>query len=97
MSDIDIEQIEIKSIKVPRKQSIIINNFFSLITIVIISIVVIWYVNYIFPEQQKAKKRALVIEKQYQYLIEKRKERKAQIELSKKLHLKYKEKKNETK
>jgi len=53
----EIKQIKIKDLKVGRTPSVRINNFYSLMTIVIMSVVVIWYVNYILPEQEKAKKK----------------------------------------
>jgi hypothetical protein len=36
-----------------RKPSVIINNFYTLITIVIISIAIVVYVNYVIPNQKK--------------------------------------------
>lgn len=97
MIEEDIEKIEIKSIKVPRKQSVVINNFFTIITIAIISIVIIWYVNYILPQQKQAQERLQMAIKHQQYLEAKKQQREAQIELSHKLHKKYKEKQNATK
>ena len=47
-----INELQEKSYKTTRKSSIIVNNFFSLITIVIISITIIVYVNYVVPAQK---------------------------------------------
>ncbi len=47
--------IKIKSIKAVKKQSIVVNNFFTIITIAIMTIVIIWYVNFILPKQEKNK------------------------------------------
>ena len=82
----EIKQIKIKDLKVGRTPSVRINNFYSLMTIVIMSVVVIWYVNYILPEQEKAKKKALQ-EEAYRAKIEKQHQlREAQIQLSQKLN-----------
>ena len=88
----DMEKIVVRSLKGQRKSSIIINNFYSLITIVIISIVIIWYVNYILPQQELNKKKYLKHQQYKEYLQIQKKKREAQIELSKKLHKKQKEK-----
>jgi len=89
----EIKQIEIKSIKVPRKPSVVINNFYSLITIAIISIVIIWYVNYILPNQKLAKQKQAQFEKYKKYLKQQNQMRENQIKLSKKLHTKDKNEK----
>ena len=61
--DEEIKQIEIRNIKVPRKPSLVVNNFFTLLTIIIMSVVIIWYVNYIVPVQK-------AIHKNYKHKIE---------------------------
>ena len=86
MENEEIEKIVVKSLKGQRRDSVVINNFYSLITIIIMSIVIIWYVNYIFPQQTENKQKHLEKEQYKEYLqIEKRK-REVQIELSKKLN-----------
>jgi len=84
--DEDIKQIEIRSIKAPRKPSIVINNFYSLITIVIISLVIIWYVNYILPNQKLLKQKQLKLQQYHEYLQKEKIKKEKQIELSRKLH-----------
>ncbi len=51
------ELIDNKEFKSTKKQSIIVNNFFSLITIIMMSIAIILYVNYVVPAQQAKKQR----------------------------------------
>jgi hypothetical protein len=46
-----LEKIENRKFKYQKKQSLVVNNFFTIITIAIMSIVIIWYVNYILPNQ----------------------------------------------
>jgi hypothetical protein len=56
-----LAQQEFKSSK---KQSIIVNNFFSLVTIILVSIVIILYVNYFLPTQNLKKEKPLNIREQ---------------------------------
>ncbi len=51
-----INKLENKKFVTSRSPSLIINNFYSLITIVIISITIILYVNYVVPAQKESKK-----------------------------------------
>ncbi len=78
--------------KTTRKQSIITNNFFSLASIIMISIAIILYVNYVVPAQDAKKQRELNIQK-YQDSLNSRIKR---IALSHKMNQKSKEN-NETK
>ncbi|MCK5110434.1 MAG: hypothetical protein KAQ94_02855 [Arcobacteraceae bacterium] len=50
-----IQTLHNKQFETSRKPSAIVNNFYSLITIVIISIAIIIYVNYVVPAQQANK------------------------------------------
>ncbi|MDD2699176.1 MAG: hypothetical protein PHF17_10275 [Arcobacteraceae bacterium] len=82
----EIKKIEIKDIRGGRTPSMRINNFYSLMTILIMSVVLLWYVNYVLPEQERIKQEEL---KQQQYeakMVEAYQKREAQIELSRKLH-----------
>lgn len=88
----ELKKIEVKSLKGQRKASVIINNFYSLITIVIMSIVIIWYVNYILPQQKINKQKQLKKEQYQEYLQEQRAKREAQIKLSVRLNKKSKDK-----
>jgi len=91
--DIDnIEKIEVKSIRVPRKDSLVINNFYSLITIVIMCVVIIWYTNYILPQQKIQAKKQEELQKYKDFLKGQYQKREAQIKLSQKLNKKVKDK-----
>jgi Tfp pilus assembly protein PilO len=79
----DIQQIEIRKLKRQRKTSVIVNNFYSLISIIIMSVVIIWYVNYILPKQNVIKQKELSLKNKYKI-------RDKQIKLSQKLHEKLK-------
>lgn len=82
----EVEQIQVRSIRSERKPNTVINNFFTLITIAIMSIVIIWYVNFVFPQQKNAKiKEQKRIEK-LEILKQKQIKRQKQIELSKRLN-----------
>ena len=86
MEEKEVEQIQIRSIRAQRKPNTVINNFFTLMTIAIMSIVIIWYVNFVFPQQKNAKiKEAKRIEK-FEILKQKQINRQKQIELSKRLN-----------
>ncbi len=87
----EIKKIEIKDLRVGRTPMMRINNFYSLATILIMSVVLIWYVNYVLPEQEKIKiKEQQEVKLKAQELAEYEK-RQAQIELSQKLHKDHKE------
>jgi hypothetical protein len=48
-----INSLKNKKFTTNRKPSLIVNNFYSLITIIIISISIILYTNYVIPAQKK--------------------------------------------
>ena len=83
-----LEKIEQRRYKYQRKQSSIINNFFTIITIAIMSIVIIWYVNFILPGQKHDKIIENKHQQQIEILKEKQNQRLKQIELSKRLNAK---------
>ena len=64
-----IEELQNKEFKSNRKASTIINNFYSHITIVIMSVAIILYVNYVVPVQEKrdAREKMLQCKKQVKY------------------------------
>ena len=62
------ELLDDQEFKSTRKQSIIVNNFFSLITIIMMSIAIILYVSYVVPAQEAKKARELKELKHQQYL-----------------------------
>lgn len=82
-----IEKIEVRDLR-QKRPSTIMNNFFSIITIAIVTLALLWWAYYVRPAQIENEKK----EKLYQeYLAKQKKEyekRQAQIELSKKLHQK---------
>ena len=84
----ELEPIQIKSIKTLRKPNTVINNFFTLITIAIMSIVIIWYVNFVLPGQKISKEKENQRILNLKILQEKQLKRQKQIELSKKLNAK---------
>ncbi len=65
-----------------RRQSTVVNNFYSLITIGMISIAILLYTNYVVPAQNNKKQRELKQKEKEQYLLK----RKKQIALSHKLN-----------
>ena len=50
-----VQHLQNKEFVTSRKPSLIINNFYSLITIVIISVAIVIYTNYILPVQEAEK------------------------------------------
>ncbi len=77
-----IQELQKQTFKTTRRDSIIVNNFYSLLTIVIMSICIILYANYILPSQKASAQKALN-EKQRQEFLNTRAK---QIELSHKLN-----------
>ena len=82
----ELKQIEIKDIRGGRTPSMRMNNFYSLATILIMSIVMMWYVNYVLPEQEKQKLQEQKAQQEREKQIEAYQKREAQIELSRQLH-----------
>ena len=83
-----LDKIEKRVFKYQRKQSSIINNFFTIITIAIMSIVIIWYVNFILPGQEHDKKQAQIRLEKFEILKQQQSKRLEQIKLSKRLNAK---------
>ncbi|MDX9744145.1 MAG: hypothetical protein RBT59_10030 [Arcobacteraceae bacterium] len=81
-----IKQIEIKDIRVGRSPSVRMNNFYSLATILIMSVVILWYSNYVLPAFEKGKQDELRVQQQKAKQLEEHQKREAQIELSRKLN-----------
>jgi len=81
----DIEKIKINDLR-KKSSSMIMNNFFSIITIAIVTLSLLWWAYYVRPAQIENEKK----EKLYQEYLSKQKQeyekRESQIELSKKLH-----------
>jgi len=83
-----LDKIEKRVFKYQRKQSSIINNFFTIITIAIMSIVIIWYVNFILPGQENDRKQEQIKQEKYELLKKEQEKRLEQIKLSKRLNAK---------
>ena len=82
----ELKPIEIKDIRGGRTPSMRINNFYSLATILIMSVVMIWYVAYVYPQIEKQKQKEKIEQEQKAKELEKCHQREAQVELSKRLH-----------
>jgi len=76
--------------KVPRRQSTVINNFFTIITIGMVCLSILYYVNYIIPAQKAKMQRELKVKKHQDYLNKRAK----QIALSHKLNAQNHDKSN---
>jgi len=60
-----INELQNKDIKSKRRQSTVINNFYSLITIIIMCVTIIFYTVYVVPAQEaKEQRELLVLQKQ---------------------------------
>jgi uncharacterized protein YpmB len=77
-----IQELQEKVYESTKKQSIIINNFYSIITIIIVCVAIIFYTVYIIPAQDAKKQREENIIKQERYQLKRAKE----IALSHKLN-----------
>lgn len=77
-----IRELQEKGYKVQRNQSMIVNNLYALVTIVVVSIAILLYSTQFRPAQIESEKKALK-EKEHQEYLELRRK---QIELSHKLN-----------
>ena len=82
----EIEKIKIVDIRHKQSPGLIINRFYTLLTIAIVSVAIIWYVNYVLPQQKLQKLKEQQKLEYIKKLQEKKRAREAQIELSKKLN-----------
>jgi len=82
-----INDLQINGLKVNKRQSVVVNNFFSIMTITMVCLSMLYYTNYIVPAQ-KAKKIREDKLKAHQSYFDKRAK---QIALSHKLNAKYKQ------
>ncbi|HFU75858.1 MAG TPA: hypothetical protein ENK66_06385 [Arcobacter sp.] len=63
-----LEKIELKKIKGNRSQSILVNNFFMLLTIGMVCLALLFWANYIRPAQiEYEKKQAVKLKAQQEY------------------------------
>jgi len=77
-----IKELQKNNFVSTRRQSIVLNNFYSIITIIVVCVSIIFYINYVIPAQKAKKLREEKILKHQKYL----EFRKKQIELSHKLN-----------
>ena len=77
-----IKELQHKSYKATKKQSTVINNFYSIITIAVVCVSIIYYTTYVVPAIKDKKKREQ-IEKQHQEYL---KQRERRIALSHKMN-----------
>ena len=77
-----ILKLQEKVYKAERRQSMVLNNFYSIITIVVVCISIIFYTVYIVPAQDEQKQREFKIKQQQEYA----QQRANQIALSHKLN-----------
>jgi len=77
-----IQELQEKVFKHDRRQSMVLNNFYSIITIIVVCLSMIFYTVYIVPAQEAKKAREAKILKQEQYQLQREK----QIALSHKLN-----------
>ncbi len=78
----DIKKLQIEGYSVERSQSVVLNNLYSIVTIVTICISVIFYNVYIVPAQKAKEQRELKVKQHQEYLDMRAK----QIALSHKLN-----------
>ncbi|MEA3498963.1 MAG: hypothetical protein U9R16_07890 [Campylobacterota bacterium] len=86
------ELIDDKEFKSSKNPSTVINNYFSLVTIIIMSIAIILYVNYVVPAQKAKKQREIKVLEHQKHLDLRAK----QIALSHKLNSPKQTKKEDT-
>jgi hypothetical protein len=83
----NIKKLQIEGYKVQRSQSVVLNNLYSIVTIVTICISVIFYNVYVIPAQKAKEQRELKAKQHQEYLDMRAK----QIALSHKLNNRKKE------
>ena len=77
-----IKKLQESSFKIEKNQSMVLNNFYSIITIGTVCLSIIFYVVYILPAQEVKKQRELKAKQHQEYLEKRAKE----IALSHKLN-----------
>ena len=68
-----IQELQEKDFKYEKRQSMVLNNFYSIVTIIIVCLSIIFYTVYIVPAQEakKAREDKILKQEQYQQLREK--------------------------
>ena len=78
----EIKQLQEYQFKSSKRASVVINNFFSIVTIIVVCISIIFYTAYVVPAQKAKAKRLQKIKERQLYL----EQRARQIALSHKLN-----------
>ena len=79
-----IRKMQAEGFNVERKQSLVVNNFYAIITIGVVCISIIFYIAYIIPAGEAKAKRELIAKQKQEYFEKRAK----QIALSRKLNQK---------
>jgi len=86
MEDIErikkIRKLQADGFSVQKRQSLVVNNFYAIITIGVVCISIIFYIAYIIPAQEAKSKREQIAKEQQEYFEQRAK----QIALSRKLN-----------
>lgn len=77
-----IQELQNNVFKMEKRQSIVLNNFYSIVTIIVVCLSIIFYTVYIVPAQEAKKQRELKLKQQQEYAQKRAK----QIALSHKLN-----------
>lgn len=77
-----IQDLQNNVFKMEKRQSMVLNNFYSIITIIVVCLSIIFYTVYIVPAQDAKKQREFKIKQQQEYAAKRAK----QIALSHKLN-----------
>jgi len=83
-----IRKLQAEGFSVERKQSLVLNNFYAIITIGVVCVSIIFYIVYVIPAQEAKAKRELIKKEKQEYF----KQRAKQIALSHKLNQQTKKK-----
>lgn len=79
-----IRELQEKGYKRIKPQSMVLNNFYALVTIIVVVSAISIYINFIIPQKAKKDQEELIKKEREEYLLM----RKKQIELSRKLNSK---------
>lgn len=79
-----IKKLQFEGFEKQRSQSSVLNNFYSIITIALVCVAIIFYINYVIPAQESKKQRELQAKEKQEYFEQRAK----QIALSQKLNQK---------
>jgi hypothetical protein len=77
-----IRKMQAEGFSSQKKQSLVLNNFYAIITIGVVSVSILFYINYVIPAVKEKRERELKAKKQQEYFEQRAK----QIALSRKLN-----------